>query len=513
MADVLSEGVSLRFAPQPALGTDPTAEWTQLQPDKGSIQGFKRENQTVERNIHDPYMGQRKGGVVGWGVKPQFSHDFNKDFADLMAEAMFRCVGAHPGGKGKRKYRPTVVVDGGAGDDSFTVAALGDLPAKTLIKTRGFANAANNGIFATVAGSVDGSIHVAADTLVAEAAAPANATLGIWGFVGAADDLTIDANGYLNSTTEDFTTRGIPEGALLQIGDPDTADSSFGTLGVFYAYVQQGGVSANQVKLEGHKFADGVVLGLDAGAGKTIRVRVPSLYRNYAITDASYAKKIMFGELELPDAGSDGTTRWIRTKGLAIDKIDIAGPLKQKVTATVSFVGTDATKPLAAADREAAGGVSRGDRASTAFAPLKGAVDLSDTANDVKFVRLMDAGSNLVAKINNWTLTLANNVTPLEVQGTPGAIDHIFGSFMPTVKVEAYFDNSAQIDAATDNDDLQADACIDNGEFMFAWRMPRVAMRGDTLQIQANTQVRLNFDAPGFLHETSNVCVALCIFE
>ena len=127
----------------------------------------------------------------------------------------------------------------------------------------------------------------------------------------------------------------------------------------------------------------------------------------------------------------------------------------------------------------------------TAFAPL--AVDLSDTANDVKFVRLMDGASNLVGKINNWTLELANNITPLEVQGTPGAVDLIYGMFSPSVKVEAYFDNSAQIDAATDNDDLEFDVCIDNGDFMFSFWLPRVAMRNDQLQIQANTQVRLNF--------------------
>ena len=143
MGDVLSEGTSLRIAPQPTLGTDPTAEWTQLQPDKGSIQGFKRENQTVERNIHDPYMGQRKGDVVGWAVKPSFAHDFNKDFADKFAEPIFRCVGAHPGGKSQRVFRPTVVVDGAASNDSFTVAANGDLPDGTVIKARGFTNAAN----------------------------------------------------------------------------------------------------------------------------------------------------------------------------------------------------------------------------------------------------------------------------------------------------------------------------------------------------------------------------------
>jgi len=509
MADVLSESVSIRMAPQPTLGTDPIAGWVQLQPDKGSIQGFKQELQTVERNIHDPYMGNRKGRVVGWAVKPQFAHDFNKDFADLIAEAIFRCAGAHPGGKGQRLYRPTVVVDGGVSNDSFTVAALGDLPDGTLIKTRGFTNAANNGLFKTAGTSTATAIKVATGLLVAEAAPPDNATLGVWGFEAAtAGDVKIDASFNLISTTEDFTTRGIPVGALIQIGDGNAANT-MPALGILFAWVTA--VTAHQVTLEGHFVVSGAALAADPAAGKNIRVRIPSLYQNYAITSANYAKKRLFGELELPNAGSDGSTRWVRAKGLAVDKIDIAAPLKQKITATVQFVGTDATKPVAAAAREAAGGVSRGDRASTAFAPL--VTNLEDTANDLRFVRLLDAGSNLVAKINNWTLTLANNVTPLEVQGTAGAVDHIYGAFNPSVKVEAYFDNSAMIDAASNNDDLQWDACIDNGDYMVAFRMPRTVMRQDQLQIQANTQVRLNFDAPGFLHETTNVANVLCIFE
>jgi hypothetical protein len=502
MSDVLSEGVVIRMAPQPTLGTTPTAEWTQMQPDKGSIQGMKRENQTVERNINDPYMGQRKGRVVGWSVKPQFAHDFNKDYADIMAEAAFRCVGAHPGGKGQRKYRSTAV-----STSAWTVAANGDLAAGTLVKARGFTNSANNGIFKLTTGSTTTSIKTGS-TLVAEASPPENATVGVWGFEGASGDLEIDASGNLISTTEDFTTRGIQVGSLVQIGDPDTANCEFATLGVFYAWVTK--VAAHQVTLEGHALAPGVSLAADDGDSKTIRVRLSSLYRNYAITDASYAKKRLFIEFELPNAGSDGTSRWITVEGLAVDKMDIAAPLKQKITATVSFVGTNASKALALADRQAAG-TGRGDSSRTAFAPL--AVQLSDTANDVKFVRILDAGANLVGKVNNWTVTIANNVTPLEAQGTPGAVEHIYGAFGPTAKFEVYFDNSDQIDVATDNDDLSADACIDNGEFMWAWRFPRTALRADTLQIQANTQVTMSTDAPGFLHETTNVANVLCIFE
>lgn len=509
MSDVLSEGLALRFAPQPDITADPTAGWWQARPDKGSMQGWEKTLQTVEDTPIDPNMVDRQGEVVGWSTSPQFSHVLSKDFADAFAEPLLRCVGAHPGGKGQRVYRPTAVVDGGAGEDSLTVGANGDLPAKTIIKNRGYTNDANNGLFVTAADSTANAIKVATGTWVAEAAPPENATTGVWGFEGAADDLSINAQGHLVSVLEDFTTRAIPVGACIAFDDDD-ATHQFGTLGVFYAWVKS--VSAHLVELEHHAFAPGVALAADDGAGKTIRVHVSSLYRNYPILSASYSKQRVFGEVEWPGEGDDGTTRWTRFKGLAINKIDIAAPLKNKITATVQMVGLDVTDELAAADREAAGGVSRGDRASTAFQPL--AVGMNNTATDLRFVRMLDAnGTNIIPKINNWTLSLNNNVKPRDVQGTAGSDDHFFGTFQPSLKCGAYFTSPSQISAAKNNSKLTFDACVENGDYMVAFRMPRTALRNPKRTIPANEQVMLDFDAPGFGHETTNVAIAFCIFE
>ena len=401
------------------------------------------------------------------------------------------------------------MVDGAAAEDSLTVAANGDLPAKTVIKNRGYTNAANNGLFVTAADSTANAIKVATGTWVAEAAPPENATTGVWGFEGAADDITIDAQGNLASTVEDFTTRGIAVGTLLAFDDED-ATHQFGTLGVFYAWVKS--VSAHLVELEHHKLPDGVALGADAGACKTIRVHVSSLYRNYPITSASYAKKRVFGEIEWPGEGDDGTTRWTRFNGLAVKQVSIAGPLKQKITATVEMVGLDVTDELAAAEREVAGGVGRGDRASTAFAPL--ATRMSNTATDLRFNRMLDAnGTNLIPKINNWTATLNNNTSTRDVQGTPGSDDHFFGTYQPSLKAQVYFDSPKQVNAAKNNSALTWDICVGNGDYMFALRMPRTALRNPKRTIEANKQVMLDFDAPGFGHETTNVAITFCIFE
>jgi hypothetical protein len=513
MGDVPSEGLALRIAPQPDITADPTAGWVQLRPDKGSLQGWEKTLQTVEDTPIDPNMVDRQGEVVGWSCSPQFAHVLSKDLADLFAEPMLRCVGAHPGGKGQRVYRATAVVDGAAGEDSLTVPANGDLPGKTVIVNRGYGQPANNGKFVTAADSAANAIKVPTGTFAAEAAPPENATTGVWGFEGAADDIEINAAGHLISTVEDFTLRGIPVGTLVGFDDGDAAHE-FGTLGVFYAWVKS--VSAHLVELEHHAFAPGVVLGADDGAGKTIRVHVFSLYRNYPIltqgNTPGYRKSRAFGEIEWPGEGDDGSTRWTRFKALAVNKVDIAGPLKQKITATVQMVALDVTDELDAASREAAGGVGRGDRASTAFQPL--ATSMSNTATDLRFCRLIDpTGANIIPKINNWTLTLNNNTKPRDVQGTAGSDEHTFGTFQPSVKMQVYLTSPKQINAAKNNTKLTWDVCVENGDYTVAFRVPRTALRNPKRTIPANEQVTLDFDAPGFGHETTNVAIVMCIGE
>lgn len=510
MGDVLSESITLRVAPQPTLGTDPTAGWATLQIDKGSLQNWKRMNVTVERSIHSKFMVPRKGDVIGWTVSPSFDHDCNKDFMDLFAEPSMRCVASHPGGKGQRVYRPTAVVDGGASEDSYTVAALGDLPANVLIYARGFDESGNNGLKTTVSGSTATEIKVATGSLTAEADAPDNATVDVVGFVGASGDIAFDASGNLTSTLLDFTTLGLKKGMRLVIGGEATGTRFATAANNCLAYIAST-PTANLIELENHvhDIDTAWTPTADAGAGKTIQIFVDSLYRNYAIDDALYSKKLVYGELEEPLAGSDSSTRWTYCKGLAVNTLTIAAPLRSKITATVAMIGTDATKPLAAADRLPAG-ASAGAGPANAYEPL--ATALVDTQNDLDFIRLCDSSGTLVGEINSWTLTLGNNVSPKEVQGTPGAIGHHYGEFTHSVQLEAYYTDSDQVAAATENRDLFFDAFVRNDEFAFTVRLPKVAMRNDNKTYAANTQVTLSFDAPAFGDDDSNLAASLGIY-
>ncbi|RPH64998.1 MAG: hypothetical protein EHM89_00215 [Acidobacteria bacterium] len=493
------------MAPQPTLGTDPTAGWAQLQIDKASLQNWKKTLQTVERNIHSKFMVPRKGDVVGWSVSPALAHDCNKDFMDLVAEPAFRCVGQHPGGTDQRVYRPTVVVDGGGSNDSFTVPSNGALPNGVLIYARGFTNTANNALFVTAGTSTATAIKVATATLVAEATAPANATLDVVGFQGASADITMNASGHLTSTVLDFTTLDLKKGMLLKIGG--TASNTFFATAAIngWAYIAST-PTANLIELEGWTFTPAA----DTGTGKTIQIFASSLYRNYAIDDAAYAKKLLAGELEEPLAGADSTTRYQYLEGLLPNTLEIAAPLKSKITATLSMIGTDASDPVAVASRVGGAGSVAGDSPAQAYSPL--ATALMDTANDLAFIRIRDSGGALLAEVNDWNLTIGNAVSPKEVQGTPGAVGHHVGEFTHKLTTTAYYTDSDQVAAAADNRDLDFDVCLWNHQFAFAFRLPACAMRNDNRQYEANMQVKLSFETPAFGSESTNVAGQLCIF-
>jgi hypothetical protein len=504
MGDVLSESIALRMAPQPTLGTDPTAGWVQLQIDKGSLKDWKRTLQTVERNIHSKYMVPRAGDVIGWSVSPGFAHDCNKDFLDLIAEPAYRCVGQHPGGRDQRIYRPTAVVDGGAGNDSFTVSGNGNLPDGCLVYARGFTNSGNNGLFVLAGTSTSTAIKVATATLTAEASPPANVTLDVVGVQGGTSDITMNASGHLTSTVLDFTTYDLKPGMWLVIGGSSAA-SKFATAAI-NGWARIVSVTANLITLERWSFTPAA----DTGTGKTIQLFFPSLYRNYAIDDAAYAKKLLYGELEEPLAGSDGSTRYQYTKGLIPSTLEISAPLKSKITATLNMIGTDATAPVAAASRVGGAGSVPGDSPAQAYAPL--ATDLVDTANDLESARVTTASGSLVAEVNSWSVSVGNNASPKEVQGTAGAIGHHVGEFSQKLTMEAYYTDSAQIDAASNNTDLRFDVYVRNDQFAFLVDMPLIKMRNDNRMYEANTQAKLSFESPAFGDTPTNMAGSLCIF-
>lgn len=498
MAKAKTEATSVRLGLEAAWGTAPgVGAWVQTGVNPGGITDWYSKNTYVERDPLSPYASREKGDLVGRTVDPRLTHDLVKDWMDLHAGPVFRVVAKHAGNTGQSTYKPTAAVDGGAGADSYDVAANGALTAGLLVRVRGFANAANNGLFVVAAGSDADSINVPTGSLVAEAPAPANALLEVAGVQGAGDDYELDAAGDLICTAGDFTTMGLSVGQGIIIGDT-IANTAFASIGARQgAFIKA--IAAKKLTLEHRTWTPG---GADDGNGKTIRVFFTRFWRNVPIAHADYREPSLHGELEELGPGTADAAIYTYAEGLAPNTFELSAPLEGKIVTTVSYVGKNIPDPVLVADRSAG--------AAAALAPL--AIALIDTASDTKRVRLHDANGILAADINNFTLTFTNNITPLKKHGQIEAESLIYGKFDVNLAMQAYFTNWDAAKALNDNRDLAWDAFHANHQTGYWWRLPYCALRGGARSYPANSVVTIDMGIPGFRDPNTNVVASMSEF-
>lgn len=166
----------------------------------------------------------------------------------------------------------SVISDVAGATGVVTVVAGAAFAAGHLVRLSGFAEAANNGLFAITTGSATVPA-VGADKLVDEAAPPATARIAVVGFEGAAGDIKTVADG-ITTTALDFTTFGLKVGQWIKIGGTGAA-FRFDAEGL-NTFARVVAVSANKITLDNLP----VTWAANAGAGKTIRVFYGDTIRN-----------------------------------------------------------------------------------------------------------------------------------------------------------------------------------------------------------------------------------------
>lgn len=509
MADYQSEAVTVRGAPEATRGTSPTSNWQELQVDTGGVQGFQRSYTDVERDIHSVNATLEKGDHVAYTVSPQIVHDMNKEFVDLVMSAVYRCNPKHLGGTGVSKFRPTVVVDGAASNDSFTVAADGDLPDGMLIYVRGAGDSDNDGLWVTAGTSTDTAIKVATGSLTAEADTPDDMTLDVVGFQGAAGDLELDASGNLTSTSLDFTTLGLVVGMWLYLPSSDEAtamgDSKYAMSNTAYTgYARITAVAAHEVTLERQTWTVGSAT---TESTSTVRVFAPSrFYRNWPLDDTTnYDAETLSFEKEDIKPGVSADTRYTYVAGCGANTLTVASPLNSKITATLALVGMTATTPQTSADRKSG--------PSDAYEPLEDATALVDAQNDIEKVRLGDSNGAMLDQFEEWTYTHGNNITPKGVQGTFGAADLNFGKFNDSVSFQGYYSDSDVIDAVDENrDGCWFDVLTRNHQFGWLIDCPNVGVRNPNTVYAGNRPVMLTGDLVAFRDPTDGIQASMSVF-
>jgi hypothetical protein len=498
MTTAKAEATQLLVARESALGTAPSSGWLTVQPNPSGIQGFSPEYVDVARDPLSTFATDEKGDHVGLKANPVLVHDLNIDLAHIFAEGWLRSDTKVPGDEGLEIYRPTAVVDGGGSEDSFTVAASGDLANGTLVVARGFVNSANNGLFLLSGTPTDTAIKTATATLVAETVSPTgSATVEVCGVQGGTADIVMNASGYLTSTVLDFTTLNLVVGHRIKIGDGSNAAYGFATAACNGWATVKTTPTANLIELKWHSFTPAA----DAGTGKTIRLFFGRCLRNVALDHADYLEPSWHFEKEDLGVGTANASVFTYAEGSVINTVSISLPLQSKVEVTTNFVGMDITDPVLAA--------SRVSGPSSAFVPV--ATDLFDTSNDLFEIGIYDADdqSTLVAEVNSATITFNHGVTPREQLATFGAAGMIFGKIRPSASTEIYYERATVPTAIRDNTTCRFAAAMKNGQGAIRFDLPTITLRGGAMTYAANSPVMINLEMPAHRDPTTNI-VAIC---
>lgn len=293
--------------------------------------------------------------------------------------------------------------------DTFTVASGGaSFKAGHLIRTSGFTNAANNGLF-RVASSTGTTVVVGGTpTLTDEAAPPAGARIKVIGFRGVSGDITATSGG-LGSTTLDFTTLGLTVGQWVKIGG-STAGEQFATAAL-NDFARITAISATALTLDNKPSG----WTTDSGTSKTITVYVGDYIRVGTTKKAfSYEKVIL----------SQGTPYYITHKGCIVNRMNLSFTAQRVLTGSFDFLGFTAAGSTSAQD------------ASPDAAPQNDVLSASANVG-----RIADAGSVVASPnyIQEATVQLNNNLREQSAIGSLGLVGHGVGTAEITGSLKAYF--------------------------------------------------------------------------
>lgn len=488
MSTAKAQAAQVLIAREATPGTTPTTGWMKLEPNPSGIQNFHPDNAYLARNVLSPYMTDEKGDIVGLTAAPTIVHDLNIGWLDILGPSLVRSQPKVPGNQGVQIYYPTAVTGTG-----FTVTADGDLPDGTLIQVEGCSTASNNGVKKLAGTST--TVLMKAAGLMAESLTQGTVKAKVCGFEGAADDIELDANGDLISTTLDFTTLNLKDWHLIAF--EGSANGGFGTFtGRQYAFVK-GTVTAHKIPLRARSFA----VGADDGSGKSIRLYFGTMFRNVADGDPDYIEPFYSAELRDTGVGIADAEVYSYANGLVASNFSIALGVQSKIEVTTAFMGFAIDAPLDAADRLSG--------PSTAY-PLV-ASNIFNTSSELWVHRIVNASDDslLVAECNSCTLTIAHNVKPRNQLATFGAAGMIFGKIRPAFEADTYFERAAVPRAISNNTSCRYEAIAQNGQGGVSFVIPGVVLTGGAKTYAEDSPVMMALGSAAHRDPASNVVMVV----
>lgn len=488
---VYAEATGLIAGREAVLGTAPVAGLQTIQPNQDGITDFYQKIKTVAPSPLSKLRQMEAPQVVDSDSQPALQHDITKDFLDLFLDGIMLSRPKHGGGTGLSYFNPTARTT-----TDYTVPVLGALPVGSLVRARGFKNAANNGVFQVGASSTATAIKVAGG--VAETVSDYVALLEFAGFRGAAGDIGLDVNGNLTSTVVDFTTIGLVPNMVIWVGGTIAGGHDFANA-AYRGFARVVSVTARLVTLAIRQWTVGAA---DTGAGKTIDLYFTRWSRNVPFGDADFLLQSYHFELAYFLLSGGTADEYAYAAGNLVSSFEINAPAQNLVTSAISFLGTTITNPS----------TTRKTGFSTAAGPL--CTERLNTVTREPYRRIMlKADESIVADdIETWKLTYSNNVTAQKQQGILGNARPIVGKVMSTLDVTAAMTQDNMIAACTNNTTLMAGFGFQSSDGGCFFDIQSLKCTESTTKFPSNSFVELSLKLEAFRDQVTNITAGVSVF-
>lgn len=379
---------------------------------------FNESDEIREDRMNDPptqIMFEQAGGITA-----EFSYPHDATFLSEMIANLMRSDWVNTPQRDNDGTADSVITDVAATGGVFTVTAGGGDPfvAGHLIKTTGFTNAGNNGLFKITTGS-DTVPAVGNSLLTNEAAPPAAARIKVVGLQGAEADLVAVSDG-ITSTVLNFTNiTGLAVGKWIKIGGEGA--------GFRFATSANNGFARITVIAAGKLTLDNLPTGWTADTGDyvTLRIFFGDQAKNGVLgNDTAISHTLERGFL------GQATPSYLLNTGMQVNTGAFNIENRAKIRMSLEFLGmgtggTDSTTPLDASP----------DAAS----------DREVMSAHVNVGRLAEGGSVISGKNygRSFVLNINNNLRPVEDVTQAYAVDINDGECTVTGTLAMYFGSLA----------------------------------------------------------------------
>lgn len=395
-------------------------------------------------------------------------------------------------GTGAHTMTRAAVVDDA--DDSVLVNAVPTgAVAGAFLRMSGFANPANNGV--REIDSVTASKIITVEELANEPTPPLGAKVQVVGYGFDIADLEMEiiesspgviAGFKLITTAGDFRIWSLVPGSWLFIGG-DAANTSFATGGedvTGYARIALNGISADGKELT---FDKATFTPFDSdGAGKSVAIYFSDVLKNEEDPDLIVRySSIMERTLGRDD---DGLQSEYLT-GAVANEMTWNSPLANLVNLDLGYVGN-----RAGVRKGVDGPLAR--RVNNTIARALGEDPFNTTSNIFRLRMSAINPDNMAplpffARVTEWTMTVANNVSSAKAQGVLGGFDVTVGNFDVDGEFTAYFSTVEAIHAVQCNHDVTFDAIYAKQNAGIYMDVPLIGLGGGRLDIEQDAAIML----------------------